>query len=74
MSAALASAKEGQHVLLLDRCEKLGKKILVTGNGKCNLTNLVQSPTCYRSDAPDYAGSIFSEFGLEETRQLFDSL
>lgn len=74
MAAALAGAREGQRVLLVDRCDKIGKKILVTGNGKCNLTNLVQSPVCYRGDAPDLAGSIFSEFGLSETKELFDSL
>ena len=74
MAAALAAARAGQRVLLLDRCEKLGKKILVTGNGKCNLTNLVQDPSCYRGDAPDYAGSIFSEFGLKETKALFAHL
>lgn len=74
MAAALASARDGQKVLLIDRCDKIGKKILVTGNGKCNLTNLVQLPTCYRGDAPDLAGSIFDEFDLQETQKMFDRL
>lgn len=74
MAAAISCAREEQNVLLVDRCDKPGKKLLVTGNGKCNLTNLYQSPSCYRGDAPDYAGGIFSEFGLKETGRLFERL
>ncbi|MCD8020241.1 MAG: aminoacetone oxidase family FAD-binding enzyme [Clostridiales bacterium] len=71
IAAAMACAKGGQRVLLIDRCDQIGKKILVTGNGKCNLTNLRQCPECYRGEAPAQIGSIFSAFGLEETMQLF---
>ena len=42
MTAALACGKEKQKVLLLDRQNQMGRKILVTGNGKCNLTNFAQ--------------------------------
>ena len=42
MTAALACGKENQKVLLLDRQNQMGRKILVTGNGKCNLTNFAQ--------------------------------
>lgn len=52
MTAALWCARDGQRVLLMDRCDRIGKKILVTGNGKCNLTNFRQSPDCYRSETP----------------------
>ena len=44
MTAALACGKEKQKVLLLDRQNQMGRKILVTGNGKCNLTYLAQMP------------------------------
>lgn len=74
MSAAIQCAKQEQKVLLLDCCEKIGKKILVTGNGKCNLTNLRQHSSCYRGNAPDAAGSIFDVFGLKETMELFHEL
>ena len=39
MMAALASARAGARVLLLERNEKLGKKLYITGKGRCNLTN-----------------------------------
>lgn len=39
MAAALAASGEGAEVLLLERNEKLGKKLYITGKGRCNLTN-----------------------------------
>ena len=39
MMAALAAAQAGHRVLLLERNEKLGKKIYITGKGRCNYTN-----------------------------------
>ena len=39
MMAALFSAREGAHVTLLERNEKLGKKMYITGKGRCNVTN-----------------------------------
>ena len=39
MMAAVAAAQKGHQVLLLEKNEKLGKKIYITGKGRCNLTN-----------------------------------
>ncbi len=39
LMAAYAAAKNGNHVILLEKNEKLGKKIYITGKGRCNLTN-----------------------------------
>ena len=39
MNAALYAAKNGHKVILIDKNEKLGKKIYITGKGRCNLTN-----------------------------------
>lgn len=39
MLAALAAAKEGRNVCLLEKNEKLGKKLFITGKGRCNVTN-----------------------------------
>ena len=39
MFAAITAAKRGQKVLLLERNERLGKKLLITGKGRCNVTN-----------------------------------
>lgn len=39
MFAAITAAKQGKRVLLLERNERLGKKLLITGKGRCNVTN-----------------------------------
>lgn len=39
MFAAIAAAKNGHHVTLFEKNEKLGKKIFITGKGRCNITN-----------------------------------
>ena len=47
--AAISAAKSGASVCILEHNEKLGKKILATGNGRCNFSNRLQEPSCYRS-------------------------
>ena len=37
--AAIAAAEQGHQVVLLERNEKIGKKLFITGKGRCNLTN-----------------------------------
>ena len=43
LMAAITSARAGIHVLLLEQNSKIGKKILVSGNGKCNIDNKIHS-------------------------------
>lgn len=74
MTAAIYAVSNGIRVLLLDRQDKVGKKLLVTGNGRCNITNLDQKPEYYRSDAPGEAWSIFSEYNEKEIIKLMDNL
>ena len=74
MAAALACSKGKQRVFLFDRQEKMGRKILVTGNGKCNLTNQNQQKECYRSENFGGAESVLEQFGLPETMELFRNL
>lgn len=74
MTAAIACGKENQKVLLLDHQNQMGRKILVTGNGKCNLTNFAQKTEYYRSDCPEKAQNILSVFGQKEAMELFQSL
>lgn len=39
MFAAITAAKQGERVLLLEKNNRLGKKLLITGKGRCNVTN-----------------------------------
>lgn len=67
MTAAICAAAEGAQVLLLEHMDRVGKKILSTGNGKCNLTNEVMSEACYHTSQPEFLRRALSLFGKEET-------
>lgn len=49
LMAAITAAKNGAAVTILEKMEKPGKKLLVTGNGKCNLTNMEMAADYFRS-------------------------
>jgi len=48
--AAITASQRGKSVLLLEKNPSIGKKILATGNGKCNFTNRLMSTDCYHGD------------------------
>ena len=48
--AACALARKGRRVVLLEKQDRVGRKLLSTGNGRCNLTNLGAGPGNYHGD------------------------
>lgn len=74
MIAAIMASKEGSAVTLLEHNEKTGKKILATGNGRCNLTNLKQEPECYHSTKSEAVWETFQEFSLKDTLDFFTEI
>ena len=59
---AATAAQHGQRVLLLDHAERAGKKILISGGGRCNFTNLHTAPDRYLSANPHFAKSALSRY------------
>ena len=74
LTAAIAAAEQGAKVTLLEKNRQVGKKILVTGNGRCNLTNENQDEACYRGGEPGFARTVFGNFGLPDTLRFFERL
>ena len=75
MAAALAAAENPNvQVLLLERQARLGKKLLATGNGRCNLTNLHAKDRGYHGNDPDFARYAIGEFDPEKTLAWFKGL
>lgn len=74
MMAAITAAREGAKVTILEHKDRIGKKILSTGNGRCNFTNTYQTPACYRSDNRDFAWNIIQKFNVEKTISFFKEL
>lgn len=72
--AAIYASKHGKKVTILEKNKTCGKKILITGNGKCNYYNDDQSLSHYHSNNREILGSILTQQNLEEIKQLFNSL
>ena len=66
MTAAITAAGEGIKVTLLERQERIGKKILLTGNGRCNLSNKDIDSSHYLTDDPGILTEILSTYGPDE--------
>ena len=64
--AGIAAAKEGARVTILEHKERLGKKILSTGNGRCNLTNEYMETSCFRGEDLSFIESVLKQFGYKD--------
>lgn len=73
MMAAITAAYSGIDTAILEHTDKIGKKLLATGNGRCNLTNLVQRPDCYRSENVQEAWKVIAAFSEKDTVQFFEN-
>lgn len=74
MMAAITAASHGAEVTIYEAKDRPGKKILATGNGKCNFTNLVQEDTCYRGTDASFSKAARTAFSLEQTLDFFKSI
>ena len=61
MCAAVAGAR-GRRVLVLDSANKVGKKILMSGGGRCNFTNMHSTPDNFISANPHFVKSALSRY------------
>lgn len=71
LAAAVTAAELGARVTLLERADRVGKKILQTGNGRCNLSNAAVAPEAY--NAPDFTAPVLAQIPCEELRAFFSA-
>jgi predicted Rossmann fold flavoprotein len=69
LSAAIASARLGVPVMLLEADARVGRKILASGNGRCNLTNVAVSPSAFNH--PDFVEPLLTRYPCEAVRAFF---
>lgn len=74
LMAAVMAARQGAKVTLLEKNKQTGKKLLVTGNGRCNFTNRNQEISCYRSQNPELVKKVLEAFPMEKTVAFFEEL
>jgi len=72
--AALTAAKSGKKVVLIEKNAVLGRKILATGNGRCNLTNRHATLDHYHGSNPDFIKKVLSQLDSEETIKYFQNI
>ena len=72
--AAIGAAGSGADVTIVEHMDRVGKKILSTGNGRCNLTNLRMEADCYRCGQEGFPMEVIRGCGVDETLAFFKGL
>lgn len=72
LSAAITAARLGAGVTLLEAGARVGRKILASGNGRCNLTNLSASPSAFNH--PGFVGPVLEAYPCEGVRSFFGAM
>lgn len=72
MMCAMTAAQRGRRVLLVDHADQPGKKILISGGGRCNFTNIHTAPDRYLSVNPHFARSALSRYTAQDFIALVD--
>ena len=73
MMAAITAARNGKKVCILEKLDKAGKKILATGNGKCNFTNAVMNEACFHGEKA-FIQYVLDQFSVEDCLEFFRSI
>jgi predicted Rossmann fold flavoprotein len=72
LMCALTAGQRGRRVLLLDHADQPGKKILISGGGRCNFTNVNTAPDRYLSANPHFAKSALGRYSAQDFIDLVD--
>lgn len=74
MMAAITASRSGKSVLLVEKNAELGRKVLATGNGRCNLTNRGAEKSRYHGADPEFIESVLKNFGPKKVMEFFEGL
>ena len=74
MMAAIVAKKNGADVILLEKNNRIGKKLLATGNGRCNYTNQSISMENYHGENPKFAYGALTSFDSQQTMDYFERM
>lgn len=74
MAAGISAAHAGKSAIICERMPKIGKKILASGNGRCNLLNEKLDESFYNKEAQGLVKSVFSKFGFSFIIKFFNDM
>ena len=72
LMCAIRAGQRGRRVLVLDHADKVGKKILISGGGRCNFTNLLSRPEAFLSANPHFCKSALARYTQHDFIALVD--
>jgi predicted Rossmann fold flavoprotein len=72
LMCAIEAGKRGRKTLVIDKSKKAGPKILISGGGRCNFTNLYVEPEAYLSENPHFVKSALSRYTQWDFIHLLD--
>jgi predicted Rossmann fold flavoprotein len=72
LMCAMEAGRRGRHVAVLEHADRLGKKILISGGGRCNFTNLHCQPENFLSANPHFAKSVLARYTPADFIALVD--
>lgn len=72
MMAAISAGKSGASVTVFEASKRIGNKILMTGNGKCNFSNLILDDACYYSKDKGFVREVMEQFSPNATKLFFE--
>ncbi len=70
--AAIVAKRNGSNVTILEKNPRIGKKILATGNGRCNYTNIKVDKDAYNH--PDFVHAVLNQFSVSDAIGFFEEL
>jgi predicted Rossmann fold flavoprotein len=73
LMCAIEAGKRGRRVLVLERADRIGKKILISGGGRCNFTNLHSTPENFISANPHFAKSALARYSPADFIRLVET-
>ena len=74
LCSAILLARKSKKVMILEQNSKVGKKLLATGNGRCNITNKDISNRHFHSENPKFVDDVLKGFGFKEVEKFFTSI
>src|SRR5690606_31257649 len=72
LMCGMQAAKMGKRVVLLEKNDRAGAKILISGGGRCNYTNLYTDIDNFISANPDFSRSVFDQWSVDDTISFFE--
>lgn len=74
LAAAIAAAQMGTAVTIYEKGPRVGKKLLATGNGRCNISNRFCSPDRYHGENTKFILPAMEKFDLQSTEKFFEGM